>query len=74
VRGTECINGPRVISLVGDQRAYAEDRVIDVLGELVAHRGADVVIALAIMTVGSGEASQVRNGFDVPDDDARAHA
>src|SRR5262249_44296141 len=70
----ERIDRPLVILLMGNQGADAEDRMIDVLGELVAHCSANVVIALANMTVGSGEALEVRNSLNVPDDDAGAHA
>lgn len=58
---------------MSSQGADADDRVINVLGKLVAHRGADFVIALANMTTGSGEALDVRDRFDVPNNDA-AHA
>ncbi len=39
-------------------------------GKLVAHRGANFVIAAAIMTVGSGEALEIGDCLDIPDDDA----
>ena len=55
------------------QSADTKDRVIDVLWKLLTHRGANVVIALAVMTIGGSEALEIRNGFDVPDDDACTH-
>jgi hypothetical protein len=53
-----------------DQGANADNRVIDVLGKYVAHRGANFVIALAVMTIGGREALDVGNCFDIPNDDA----
>ena len=37
----ECIDDPVLVLLVDDQSADTGNRVIDVLGKLVAHRGAD---------------------------------
>ena len=62
------INGPATIFLMSNQGTNANDRVINMLGKLVAHRGADFVIALAVVPVGSGEAVEMRNGFDIPND------
>jgi hypothetical protein len=53
---------------MGNQRPDANNRVVDVLGELVAHFGANFVIALAKVTVRSGVARQIRDGFDIPND------
>jgi hypothetical protein len=41
--------------------------------EFVAHRGTDIIIALAIVAIGKGESFEIRNRFDVPNDDV-AHA
>jgi hypothetical protein len=41
-----------------------------VLGEFVAHNGADFVVVLAVAPVGSREAFEVRDRLDVPNDDA----
>ena len=62
------INGPATIFLMSNQGTNANDRVINMLGKLVAHRGADFVIALAVVPVGCGEALEIRNGFDIPND------
>ena len=43
--------------------------MIDVFGKLIAHGGADFVIALAIETIGGGESAKVRHGFEVPYED-----
>jgi hypothetical protein len=43
--------------------------MVDVLRKLVAHCRANVIVAFALMTVRSGEALDVRNGLDVPNDD-----
>jgi hypothetical protein len=41
------INGPSTIFPMSNQGTNADDRVVDVLGELVAHRGPNFIIALA---------------------------
>jgi hypothetical protein len=61
-------------SSMSNQSTNANDRVINMLGKLVAHLGANFVIALTVMTVGSGEALDVGDGFDVPNDDGGTHA
>ena len=53
---------------MGNQGTDTDDRVVDVLGELVAQLGSNLVIALADMAIRGGEALQVGNGFDVPND------
>jgi hypothetical protein len=57
VRRPERIDNPSVVFLMSNQSSNADDRVVDVLGELVTHDRADLVIALAVMTVG-GDARQ----------------
>jgi hypothetical protein len=54
---------------MGNQRPDTDDRVVDVLRELVAHFGSNVIIALPGMAIRSGETFQVRDGFDIPNDD-----
>jgi hypothetical protein len=51
---------------MGHQCPDTDDRVVDVLGELVAQFGSNVIIALPGMAIGSGEAFQVKDGFDIP--------
>jgi hypothetical protein len=41
---------------MGHEGANADDRVVDVLGEFFAHRGANFIIRLAFMVIGGGEA------------------
>jgi hypothetical protein len=48
--------------------------VIDVLGKLVAQLGSDFVIALPNAAIRSGEAFQVRDRFDVPNNNALLHS
>ena len=43
--------------------------MIDVLWKLVAHRGANFVISLAVVVVGGSEPFDVRNRFKIPNDD-----
>jgi hypothetical protein len=56
----ERIHAPMIAFFTaGHQRADTNDRVIDVLGELVSKFGSHFIIALADMTVRCGEALQV---------------
>jgi hypothetical protein len=64
---------PAIISLVSNQSANADDGVVDVLWGFVSHRGADIVFAIAVMAIGSGESFKVRHRFDIPNDYASAH-
>jgi hypothetical protein len=70
VRGAERIDRPAAVFAVGDQRTDANDRMVDVLGELVAQLGANLVVALTLVAVGGGKTSQVRDRFDIPNDHA----
>lgn len=47
--------------------------MIDVFWKLIAHGGANFVIALAVITIGRGETLNVRDRFNIPNDDVRAH-
>ena len=70
MRRAKRIDSPVTIFLMGNQGTNADDRVIDVLRELVAHFRANFIITLAIVTVGGGEALDVGDSFDIPNDDA----
>jgi hypothetical protein len=51
------INGPvTAFFTVGNQHPDANDRVVDVLGELVAQLGSNFIVGLADMAVRGGEA------------------
>src|SRR5271166_5262921 len=65
----KCIDGPAAVFTMSHQGTNADDRVEDVLGELVAHCGANFVIALADMAGRGGKALQVGNRLEVPNDD-----
>ena len=67
------IHNPAVIVLMGNQRADADDRVVDVLRKLVADGGADLVVGLAIETLGGRKPLEVGDGLDIPGDDAGSH-
>jgi len=47
------------------------DRMVDVLGKLLAQLRSDFIIGLAAVPIGGCEALQVRYGFDVPYDYVR---
>ena len=56
------------------ERSDADDRVVDMLWKLVAHRLADFYVGLADKIVGGCEPGEVGYGLQVPDDDAWFHA
>ena len=59
---------------VRDEGSDADDRVVDVLGKLVADRLADFHVGLADKIVGGCEPGEVGHSLQVPDDDAWFHA
>jgi hypothetical protein len=65
--GTEGIDNPSVTVLMDDQSPNADNRVVDVLGELVAQRLSDFVLGLAVVSMSGGITLEVRDGFEVPD-------
>ena len=58
---------------LGDQGAYADDRMIDELRKLLAHLRAHFVVELSNQPVGGREAAEIGNSLDIPDDDAGGH-
>jgi hypothetical protein len=44
--------------------------VVDVLGEFIPHGSPDFIVALGVKPVGGGEALEVGDRLDVPNDDA----
>jgi hypothetical protein len=69
MRRAKRIDSPATIFLMGNQGTNADDRVIHVLRELVAHRSANFVVALAVMIIGGCKALDIGDRFDVPSDD-----
>ena len=68
------VHSPVIRLPVRDEGADADDRVIDVLRKLVAHRLTHFDIGPADKTVRSCEPGKVGHGFQVPDDEAWFHA
>jgi hypothetical protein len=54
---------------LGHQGTDTDNRVVDVLRKLVAEFGSDFIIVRPPMTIRSGEAFQVRDSFNIPNDD-----
>jgi hypothetical protein len=65
---------PSPVHLLGDQRADANDLVEWVLGELVPKRLASSSFVGLVKTMHASNGGQVRDGFDVPDEDVREWA
>src|SRR5215471_10826546 len=70
MRCTKRVDDPTAVFVMSNQCADADDRVINVLWELLAHGGANFIVALAVMTIGGGKSLEVGNRFDIPNDDA----
>lgn len=59
---------------MGNERPNTDDRVVDVLGELVAQFGSNFIVALASVAVRGREAFEIRDRFEVPNDGVGAHS
>src|SRR5438876_4085713 len=64
------INDPTTIFLMSNQGTNTDDRVVDVLWELVAHGSPNFIIPPAVITIGGSKALDVGDRFDIPNDDA----
>ena len=60
------IDYPMIAVVMRYQSANTGNRVIDVLGKLVAYFGANFVIALALVTIRRSKAAKVRHRFNIP--------
>jgi hypothetical protein len=56
-----------------DQSTDANDGMINVLRKFISHRLANFGIGFAVVTIGSGKTSQVRDCFNVPNDEMVRH-
>jgi hypothetical protein len=61
----ECVNDPMIILLMRDQRADADNRVVNVFWEFVAEFRANFVVAFTVVTIRRSEACKIRYRFDV---------
>src|SRR5262249_3570482 len=72
-----CANGvhcPMISLPMCDEGADTDNRVVDVLRELVANRFANFYVGPANKVVGGRKPAEVGHGLKVPDDDAWLHA
>ena len=67
----EGINDPMIAVVMRYQSANTANRVIDVLWKLVAHFGANFVIALAVEIIGGSKPAKIRYCLDIPYKDVR---
>jgi hypothetical protein len=67
------VHGPVISLPMRDERSDADNRVIDVLRELVPDRFAHFHVGLADEIVGGREPAEVGHSLQVPHDDARFH-
>jgi hypothetical protein len=47
--------------------------MVDVLWEFISHRIANFAVRFAVVTIGGGKAPQVRDRFNIPDNDMMRH-
>jgi hypothetical protein len=66
MRRTKRIDYPMSVLLMRDQRANADNRVVNVFWKFVPEFGANFVIALAVVTIRRSEARKVGYSLDVP--------
>src|SRR5262249_2670234 len=59
MRRTYCVHRPVIVLPVRDERSDADDRVVDVLRELIADRLADLYVGLADEVVGGREPAMI---------------
>ena len=73
MRRAKRIHDPGPVVAMGDERADADDRVVDVFRKLVADRFAHFIVRARAHAVRRGVAAQIGHSLKVPDDDAVAH-
>jgi hypothetical protein len=73
VRCPEGINLPMPVIAVGHQSTDTNNGVVDVLGEFISHCLANLMVGLAVVSIGGGKASEVRDRFNVPNDEMVRH-
>jgi hypothetical protein len=73
VRCPEGIDLAMPVIAVGHQSTDANNGVVDVLGEFISHCLANLMVGLAVVSIGGGKASQVRDRFNVPNDEMVRH-
>ena len=73
VRCAEGIDLPMPVIAVGDQSTDTNNGVVDVLREFISHCLANLMLGLAVMPIGGGKASEVRDRFNVPNDEMVRH-
>ena len=66
MRRAERVNHPMIILLMRNQRADADNRVIDVLWKFIPEFGANFVVGFAFVTIRRSEACEVGYCFNVP--------
>ena len=74
MRNTKRVPDPNALLAMRDERADADDRVIDMFRELDADRFPDFIIRGSAHAVCRRVAAQIRHGLEVPDDDAVVHS
>ena len=69
MRRTDCVYRPTVTLFMSDECADANNRVVDVLWELVPECLSDFLARFARETIGSSITRNIGHGFKVPNDD-----
>ena len=71
--GPEGVDLPMTTVAVGHQSTDTNNGVVDVLGEFISHCLANLMVGLAVVSIGGGKASEVRDRFNVPNDEMVRH-
>jgi hypothetical protein len=58
---------------VGYQSTNTNNGVVDVLGKFISHCLANLMVGLAVVSIGGGKAPEVRDRFNVPNDEMVRH-
>jgi hypothetical protein len=74
MRRTDCVYCPMVTLFMSNECTDADNRVVDVLWELVAERLSDFFVRFSSELIGSSTTCNIRYGFEVPNDDVVGHA
>ena len=68
MRSTKRLNDPVIAVPMRNQCPNADDRVVNVLGKLVAKLGTDFVVSFSVVTIRRSETYEVRNRLNIPYD------
>ena len=69
----EGVDLPMAAVAVGDQSTDANNGMVNVLGEFISQCLANLMVGLAVVSIGGGKASEIWDRFNVPNDEMVRH-